>query len=110
MSKFELKKFSQLVEKTFNSITVDSEMSTSDMVLLINVRENSLKHWIRLKKEFFRKLENLMEKLAQYIVKDGEGASKFITINFGAKITMSKTLPCLLLTHHFLKRNGRIRF
>ena len=48
VSKFELKKFRLLVEKTFNSITVDSEMSTSDMVLLINVpkKENSPKYWI----------------------------------------------------------------
>ncbi len=88
VSKFELKKkFSQLVEKTFNSITVDSEMSTSDMVLLINVRRKQPQALDKTeKKEFFRKLENLMEKLAQYIVRDGEGASKFITINIsGAK-------------------------
>mgnify|MGYP003320918824 FL=1 len=88
VSKFELKKkFSQLVEKTFNSITVDSEMSTSDMVLLINVRRKQPQVLDKTeKKEFFRKLENLMEKLAQYIVRDGEGASKFITINIsGAK-------------------------
>ena len=30
---------------------------------------------------FFNKLENLMMKLSHYIVKDGEGAKKFISIN-----------------------------
>ena len=86
VSKFELKKFRPLVEKTFNSITVDSEMSTSDMVLLINVRRKQPQVLDKTEKEFFRKLENLMEKLAQYIVRDGEGASKFITIDIsGAK-------------------------
>ena len=47
-----------------------------------------------------------MEKLAQYIVRDGEGASEFITIDIsGAKNNndAKKLLPCLLLTHHFFK-------
>ena len=82
-------------------------MSTSDMVLLINVpRKQPQVLGKTEKKEFFRKLENLMEKLAQYIVRDGEGASKFITIDIsGAKNNNdAKLLPCLLLTHHFLKQ------
>ena len=88
VSKLELKKkFSQLIEKTFNSITVDSEMSTSDMVLLVNIGRKQAPILDKTeKKDFFIKLEILMEKLAQYIVRDGEGASKFITINIsGAK-------------------------
>ena len=76
------KKFEYIVEKTFNSITVDSDTSTSDMVLLILVKNKNRKSLGPLKKkEFFDKLTNLMTNLAHQIVKDGEGASKFIKIS-----------------------------
>ena len=74
------KKFNNIVEKTFNSITVDSDTSTSDMVLLVLVKNKKSLSPPR-KKEFFNKLESLMTNLAHLIVKDGEGASKFIKIS-----------------------------
>ena len=74
------KKFNNIVEKTFNSITVDSDTSTSDMVLLVLVK-NKKSLSPPSKKEFFNKLESLMTNLAHLIVKDGEGASKFIKIS-----------------------------
>ena len=80
-------KFEDIVEQTFNSITVDSDTSTSDMVLLILV-ENKKKKSLspQKKKKFFDKLTTLMANLAHQIVKDGEGASKFIKISVdGAK-------------------------
>ena len=76
------KKFKNIVDKTFNSITVDSDTSTSDMVLLILVKNKNRKSvGPKKKKEFFDKLESLMTNLAHLIVKDGEGASKFIKIS-----------------------------
>ena len=79
------KKFNNIVEKTFNSITVDSDTSTSDMVLLVLVKNKKSLPPPR-KKEFFDKLESLMTNLAHLIVKDGEGASKFIKISiYGAQ-------------------------
>ena len=74
-------KFKQCIDKTFNSITVDSDMSTSDMVLLISLNNQEKKLNKKDSILFFEKLENLMTKLAHYIVKDGEGAKKFISIN-----------------------------
>jgi glutamate N-acetyltransferase/amino-acid N-acetyltransferase len=74
------KKFKNIVEKTFNSITVDSDTSTSDMVLLVLVKNKKSLSPPR-KKEFFDKLESLMTNLSHLIVKDGEGASKFIKIS-----------------------------
>jgi len=75
-------KFKEIVDKTFNSITVDGDTSTSDMILFISVNDN--KNSIKLKNEninkFFYHLENMTTKLAEYIVKDGEGASKFLKI------------------------------
>ena len=75
-------KFQDIVEHTFNSITVDSDTSTSDMVLLILVENKNRKNLgPQKKKKFFDKLSTLMTNLAHQIVKDGEGASKFIKIS-----------------------------
>ena len=80
---YQRKELNKIVEKTFNSITVDSDTSTSDMVLFVNVKS---KNQIIIKKEeylkeFLPKLENVSKQLAIKVVKDGEGAKKFITIN-----------------------------
>ena len=76
------KKFKHIVEETFNSITVDSDKSTSDMVLLILIKNKNRKTiGPQKEKKFFDKLTTLMTNLAHQIVKDGEGASKFIKIS-----------------------------
>ena len=80
---FQRKELKKIVEKTFNSITVDSDTSTSDMVLFVNVKS---KNQIIIKKEeylsqYIPKLENVSKKLAIKIVKDGEGAKKFVIVN-----------------------------
>ncbi len=71
--------------RSFNSITVDSDTSTSDTVLLCatgkgephrKVCSSSDRHL----RDFRKKLEDLMQELARQIVRDGEGASKFVTI------------------------------
>ena len=77
-------------EMSFNSITVDSDTSTSDTVLLAATKTAKHKpinnfNDTRLK-EFKENLFSLMLELAKLIIKDGEGASKFITIKVtGAK-------------------------
>ena len=69
---------------SFNSITVDSDTSTSDTVLLCATQ--TARHAAvtdpgdpRLA-EFRRALDEVMVDLATQIVRDGEGAEKFITI------------------------------
>ncbi len=74
------KKFLEIVDKTFNSITVDGDTSTSDMVLLISVKNKSKRLLSPNQKIFFSSLQRVMAKISEYIVKDGEGASKFIKI------------------------------
>ena len=73
--------FKEIVHRTFNSITIDGDTSTSDMVLLFSLNEKKENYKISNLKKFLQSLENLMNKLSELIVKDGEGASKFITIN-----------------------------
>jgi len=75
--------FKKIVNETFNSITVDGDTSTSDMVLFVSVKnpdkKTSLGNFSKI--EFKESLKDLMLKLAHLIIKDGEGASKFISIS-----------------------------
>ena len=69
----------QSVNKSFNSITVDSDTSTSDTVLTFATGEsgNAIEdHQL----DFQNALDDVMLGLAHQIVRDGEGATKFIEI------------------------------
>ena len=71
---------SEINERTFNSISVDGDKSTSDTVLMAATGKSG----IRIEKNdenFSQGLASLMTDLAHQVVKDGEGASKFIEIN-----------------------------
>jgi len=69
---------SRLTDKTFNCITVDSDTSTSDTLLLCATGQSGVD--VDGSVEFETALEALMLDLAHQVVKDGEGASKFIEI------------------------------
>nr|WP_174818444.1 bifunctional glutamate N-acetyltransferase/amino-acid acetyltransferase ArgJ [Ruegeria atlantica] len=65
-------------DRTFNCITVDSDTSTSDSLLLcatgasgVDATDNAA---------FAEALETVMLDLAQQVVRDGEGATKFVEI------------------------------
>jgi len=73
----------QTVEETFNRITVDGDMSTNDTVLVL--AGGQAKTTITGKKSplytpFADMLHAVMKQLSHLIVKDGEGATKFITV------------------------------
>ena len=83
------KAVSGCVEKSFNMISVDGDMSTNDIVIVLangeannaKITEENADYQI-----FFDKLMMLCTELAKQIAADGEGASKFLTINVkGAK-------------------------
>jgi len=72
-------------DRSFNSITVDGDTSTSDTALafatgrarhpkISSVKDKTLK-------EFRTAFDEIMIDLAQQIVRDGEGATKFVTID-----------------------------
>jgi glutamate N-acetyltransferase/amino-acid N-acetyltransferase len=71
-------------DKSFNCITVDSDTSTSDTFLLAatgTARHPKISETDDADlADFRRALEALMIDLAQQIVRDGEGASKFVTV------------------------------
>ncbi len=71
------------VAGSFNRITVDGDMSTSDTVALLanGLAENQvLERGSRGLRQFVRGLEALTEKLAKLLVKDGEGATKLVVV------------------------------
>jgi len=66
---------------TFNRTTVDGETSTNDMVLIMaNGAAGNKKLDRSAKSEFERGLTDVMGELAYMIAKDGEGATKVVTI------------------------------
>lgn len=79
------------VGPTFNSITVDSDTSTSDTLLLLasgaaehdaitSAQDPALA-------EFRQALHDVLFDLSQQIVKDGEGISKFVTIKITGAVS-----------------------
>ncbi len=73
------------ISNTFNAISCDGDTSTNDMVSIFATGEanNSEINNINDKKleNFNRSLFNVLLNLAKRVAADGEGASKFITIN-----------------------------
>ena len=73
------------INTTFNAITCDGDTSTNDMVSIFSTGKikNSMINNINDKriKSFDKALHSVLLNLSKRIVADGEGATKFITIN-----------------------------
>ncbi len=73
------------IYNTFNAITCDSDMSTNDMVSIFSTgksKHTKIKNFNDEKlKNFDIALNKVLLNLAKRVVADGEGASKFITVN-----------------------------
>ena len=73
------------IETTFNAISCDGDTSTNDMVSIFStgkINNSNIKNISDKKIESFDKaLHSVLLNLSKRIVADGEGASKFITIN-----------------------------
>jgi glutamate N-acetyltransferase/amino-acid N-acetyltransferase len=74
------------VDRSFNSITVDGDMSTNDSIVALangaavpedqaEIKEGSPEF-----ETFKKELRSFAEELAQLVVRDGEGATKFVTV------------------------------
>ncbi len=73
------------IENTFNAISCDGDTSTNDMITIFSTgkAKNSLIKSLNDKKikSFDESLNNVLMNLAKRVVADGEGATKFVTIN-----------------------------
>lgn len=70
------------VDRTFNSIIVDNDTSTNDTVLAFanGAGDNEIKEGARELEKFTELLTDAATELAHMIVKDGEGATRFVEI------------------------------
>ena len=76
------KALTQAMDRSFNRITVDGDTSTNDMALLLangtaeaKITEEGLAF-----NDFCEALEEISVQLAQMVVRDGEGATKFVAV------------------------------
>ena len=73
------------IKTTFNAITCDGDTSTNDMVTIFSTGKAHNKEIKNFKdpkiKQFVKSVHQVMLNLAKRVVSDGEGATKFITIN-----------------------------
>jgi len=80
-----LKLLKKNIETTFNAISCDGDTSTNDMVSIFSTgkaKNSNIKDINDKKiKSFDEALHSVLLNLAKRVVADGEGASKFITIN-----------------------------
>jgi glutamate N-acetyltransferase/amino-acid N-acetyltransferase len=69
----------ELTDRTFNAITVDSDTSTSDTLLLAATGASGVD--VSGNADFRAALHGVMLDLAHQVVRDGEGATKFVEVN-----------------------------
>jgi glutamate N-acetyltransferase/amino-acid N-acetyltransferase len=76
---------SEINDRSFNCITVDSDTSTSDTLLMGATGASGVDVTLA-DSDFAQALEGVFLDLAHQVVRDGEGATKFVTVNVtGAK-------------------------
>jgi len=73
------------ISNTFNAISCDGDTSTNDMVTIFSTNKAPNKKIANINdkklEEFDQSLNEVLLNLAKRVVADGEGASKFVTIN-----------------------------
>ena len=86
----------EAADRSFNAITIDGDTSTNDSyvamatgqsgVALSSTDASVASDWVRFKQAWF----DLSEALAQAIIRDGEGATKFMTIRVSSATTIAE--------------------
>ncbi|MCF7907417.1 MAG: bifunctional glutamate N-acetyltransferase/amino-acid acetyltransferase ArgJ [Candidatus Omnitrophica bacterium] len=83
----------EAVEESFNSISVDGCMSTNDTLICLSSGKVPLKNKAQIA-DFSKSLKVVCLELAKLIVKDAEGASKFIHIRIKGAKTKLEAKKC----------------
>ena len=85
-------------DRSFNCITVDSDTSTSDTLLVAATGASGVD--VTSSSEFEEALGDVMMDLAHQVVRDGEGATKFVTIHVqGAATTPDAKLIAMAISN-----------
>lgn len=98
----------KVTNNSYNMITVDGETSTNDASILVATCENKIdyeKLSLKDKDIFYKSLEKVYIDLAKKIIMDGEGATKFITINIknSSSIKESKNIAMSIANSPLVK-------
>lgn len=99
----------KLNEKTFNCITVDSDTSTSDSLMVIATGQSNTETIVdefsdeALK--FTEELNSVMLSLAKQVVRDGEGATKFLEVEVRGAVSdiSAKTVALAIANSPLIK-------
>lgn len=82
--------------KSFNRITIDGDTSTNDSCILVATGSTDLPEITKAEGDYYLKLKaavfSVATELAQAIVRDGEGATKFITVKVNGGNTHQECL------------------
>ena len=93
-----------LADQSFNRVTIDGDTSTNDSFLVIATNKVALSAYLTPASSEFLALKAAMlqvsQQLAQAIVRDGEGATKFITVKVtGGKVQSECTQAAYAIAH-----------
>ncbi|MFP4261785.1 MAG: bifunctional glutamate N-acetyltransferase/amino-acid acetyltransferase ArgJ [Halomonas sp.] len=82
----------ETVDRSFNCITVDGDTSTNDACMLISTGRGPAVVGEAAITAFRNGLQRVMTELAQAIIRDGEGATKFVTLQVEGATTRREAL------------------
>ncbi|MCG7598947.1 bifunctional glutamate N-acetyltransferase/amino-acid acetyltransferase ArgJ [Halomonas sp. McH1-25] len=88
------------VDRSFNCITVDSDTSTNDACMLIATGRSARVASDAAIAAFRAALDRVLIELAQAIIRDGEGATKFITLEVGEARSRQEALDVAFTVAH----------
>ncbi len=80
----------EATEASFNSITVDSDTSTNDSLMLIATGKSAIVIDDESSDSFQKTLNEVCQFLAQAIIRDAEGVTKFVTIDVIDALTIAE--------------------
>ena len=103
-----LKVLKKAVNSSFNTISVDGDMSTNDTVMLISTGENKQLNFsvnAKILKILENEVTNICHDLSKMIIEDGEGATKIIkiTIHKSYNMLQAKKIAYSLANSNLIK-------
>lgn len=93
----------ELADRSFNRITIDGDTSTNDSCMLIATGKSELSITDANSddaKALFAELKEAFQNLAHAIVRDGEGATKFVTIKVSGAASSKEALDVAYTVAH----------
>lgn len=88
------------VSRSFNCITVDSDTSTNDACMLVATGQGPTLESGEALEAFRAALDEVLVELAQAIIRDGEGATKFVTLDVEEAASRQEALDVAFTVAH----------